>query len=278
MPPFRPSLALFISLTLAPAVSADRGPQSSEAAATPAVKRPARTDRYGDPLPPGALARLGTMRLRVANIQFLAFMPGGRTVASADLDTGRTNVCEWDVATGRRVRHFSLASMSSGVLSPDGKLLVTVSNERPTGTTRIRIWDWATGKERRQLPASDSVPSAVAFSPDSKVLATAGQDKVIRLWDLASGAERRQLTDGRTQWWQLLFSPDGKTLAAASSGRTVALWNLGAGPALRQLEPHAQEIADLAFAPDGQTIATAGFGDPIIRLWGGAPRARGRGN
>src|SRR4051812_1727237 len=67
----------------------------------------ARLDRYGDPLPPGAVARLGSLRLVVAAGAYAAdavtFSPDGKLLASGG---GDTPVSLWDVSTGREVRQL----------------------------------------------------------------------------------------------------------------------------------------------------------------------------
>jgi WD40 repeat protein len=82
-----------ISLLLSPVfVAADPPP--------PAEVKSSAVDSYGDPLPTGAIARLGTVRLRHGSysIQALAFTPDGKTLASAGYE-GMLRF--WDTATAK---------------------------------------------------------------------------------------------------------------------------------------------------------------------------------
>jgi WD40 repeat protein len=128
----------------------------------------------------------------------------------------------------------------------------------------VKLWEAASGKVIGQ-PLQHRVAEA-GFSPDSKTVATAGEDEIAHLWDATTGAPIGQPMRHQGKVWAVAFSPDGKTLLTGSVAGTVRLWDAGTGKPIGTPLQHPGRVRAVVFSPDGERIATA-CGDNTARLW-----------
>jgi WD40 repeat protein len=252
--------------------------REAPAAAPPGDKTPpARKDLYGDPLPPRAVVRLGTVRFRHigwGSPYGLAFSRDGRALLSASEDGIRL----WNSRTGEPLRHLPLPGLHirCAAFSPDGQLAAVgvyqFAKENDPGVSSVRVLDASSGKELRAFSrgAERGVEvSTLAFTPDSKVLVSLGTDGVFRLEEIATGTEllRHKFQGGNGG--RVAVSADGAMLAICPGWNTpkVFLWEWQAGQEPRELKVPPNGTRSLALSPDGKTLATGDDGQEGIRFW-----------
>jgi dipeptidyl aminopeptidase/acylaminoacyl peptidase len=206
----------------------------------------------------------------------IAYHPHGQVLAAG----GRGMVFFFDTATGDLLGkleglHPRLTALA---FSPDGKQLAVASST--TGETHeVRLYEESRDAERRPMAFSrgawergdvvgthSDVIQDLAFSPDGKLLASCGYDRLIKLWDTESKKELRVLKDHSDSVYGLAFSPDGKLLASAAADRAVKVWDVATGRRLYTLGESADWVYAVAWNPDGSQLAAGGV-DKSIRVW-----------
>jgi WD40 repeat protein len=287
------STVVYLTLSDADSVAAKGVPPGKEKIESTGT-RP-RTDFHGDPLPPGALARMGTVRLRNPGaVTRLAFAADGRTLASWHGGQGGS-VCVWEAPSGREIRRGPVphGRLYDLCLVAEGRSVAVLGND----SGEVFLWDFASGKEPapRLTPAKETPaggdPDQERFgffvvSPDGKTLAAgsygfANRKRLVQLWEVQTGKGLSQLkvvrkldrNQGVIQW--LAFTPDSRTIVSAcpasdSAEDVLTFWDAGSGKEMSRMRtPLAyrhEAGAAVAFPTDGRFVAL-GLQDTTVRLW-----------
>jgi RNA polymerase sigma factor (sigma-70 family) len=235
----------------------------------------AQTNAFGDPLPDGALRRLGTLRLRHRqHIAAVAYSPDGSLLASSGWDEV---IHFWNANTGESIRELTDPSRDSNLaiaFSPDGTKLASTG-----GSGRVRLWDVKSGKKLLDIKGHKDRAFGLVFAPNGRSFATAGYDGMVRVWDATSGAELHTFSSGvqsSDNSQPLAFSPDGQTLAAGL-GETIWLWDVKTGEQRLVIrKAHGSAVLSLAFL-DKDTLISGGHRHVDAGKLDGRPSVRGVG-
>jgi WD40 repeat protein len=139
------------------------------------------------------------------------------------------------------------------VFSPDARYIASVSHSDHT----VRIWDGAIREQLAVVPENCRV-SYVAFSPDSKLLALGGEDKVTTVRKVANGEEVIRFAGHASTVRGIAFNPDGRTITTGEQNGTVKVWELATGREVLTIRTRHEFLTELAFSPDGKFLASGG--------------------
>jgi WD40 repeat protein len=186
-----------------------------------------------------------------------AFSPDGTKLSDG--------VSIWDLAAGKASAALEDAGPTFHlVFSPDGKLIAggkaELAGRRITRQEAVLLWDAASGKLLRRTPGVKAW--ALAFSPDARLLATAGGEgeDTVQLWDAATGAAKSALPGHRGGAYSLAFSADGRRIAVGGGSPggpgLVKVWDIEPAKVVCDLAA-STPVEAVAFSPDGKSLAAA---------------------
>lgn len=186
------------------------------------------------------------------------------------------------------------------VWSSDGNTLAAIDRN----SNSIELWNAKSGEKLSVIEDTQPI-YGIAFSPDSKTLASGSKNGNINIWDVASGQvtatfkhspivqEVAFSSDGSmllslgiddVRLWNIssgeqiakmggylgvfsaALSPDNQNIASGTAAGTIVLWDAKSGSELNKLVGHELPIFSFAFSPDSKTLAS-GSNDKTVRLW-----------
>jgi WD40 repeat protein len=128
----------------------------------------------------------------------------------------------------------------------------------------MEIWSLPTFVKVNQVSEGGTV--AVAFSPDSSLLASVPRDSSIAIRDAITCDVRKILKGHSSLVLSIQFSPDGKWLVSGSWDFTVRVWDVGSGKLQSTLIGHEKAVSCVKFLAEGNLVAS-GSHDETVRIW-----------
>jgi WD40 repeat protein len=267
----RMSFVLFLILALVGRPQPVQG--APPAGATPAAANPvAHHDLVGDPLPRGAIARLGSIRLRHAGpVDAAVFSPDGRWLASHA--QWESFIAVWETASGKlRCRvPMPVAAVAKMAFAADGNsLAVVVQTGSFTGEILVECWALAAVERTLRFRDEERNPEdgVLAFAPDGTHLYYGRSS--LRRFDVARGKRVYRLPMGRggsrtevEAVIALALTPDGTTLVTAEGDGTVRLRDAPTGK--ERCRVAGVPASQLAFSADGKLLALGTV--DAVELW-----------
>jgi WD40 repeat protein len=200
-----------------------------------------------------------------AEVNAATFSPDGRTLYSGSYDG---SVVAWDVSGTRRLgRPFSITHYS------DSRWASAVSSQRSLfavspGPNQIEVWSAATLTVVRRLRGPFGDTSEIRFTPDGRLLATAGTTHAL-VWDVRTRKLARAFPAGGGSS-TVAFSPDGRVLAVEGQpANAIKLYDLRTGDQVVELPERDGTPQHIDFSPDGKLLASATLGG-VVDLWDAA--------
>lgn len=192
-------------------------------------------------------------------VRAVAASPEGARAAWA-LDDGA--VVLFSLETMKEISRTPAVAAGALAFAPQGAPLVALARD----DKRVSLLDGQTGAEVAALDGHDGAVTALAFSPNGRVLATGSADTSVRLWEAQTHQQLAVLQGPGERVGALAFSPDGQQLAVGSDDGSLYLWSLasGRGQLLAVLRLHLGDVSLVAFA--GPDVLVAAGSDRTVRV------------
>ena len=198
-------------------------------------------------------------------VRSLAVSPDGGSLVCGGED-GLVKLVNLATKAEQTTHSAHQAAVVSVVFSKDGGKLASASDWGSDGGS-IKMWNLKSGLNQPEWQITFPA-TALAFSPDGKMLAAAGWN--IQVWNSTKGQPLAKAMGDPPPINSLAWLPDGKTLASCASDRNIRLWQIPRTNSVvtenRIIGAHLDSATCLAISADGTTLAS-GANDGSVKLW-----------
>lgn len=213
--------------------------------------------------------------------------PDGKWIATGGKDQ---SIRIWSAETSRMVcllggHAGAVSALSFAKRRPRNASIAAQQQQLPlhlvsAGQDKVmKIWELPSAAKLTEGKAAASVKKSkvtviahqkevndVLVSPNNKLVASAGQDKLVRIWRFPEGDLLGEMAGHRRGVWSVAFSPIDQVLASASGDATVRLWNLKDFKAIRVFQGHSSAVLRVSFLANGMQLMSSSV-DGLLKLW-----------
>ena len=196
-------------------------------------------------------------------VQSLAWSPDGKHLASGDFK----HIVVWNLDQTDKKSEYTnnlVGRITSLKFTTNGQTIVA-SDGVPTKNGLVHFISLNDQKSQTIEAHKDSI-YCVRISPDGKVLATAGADKLAKLWDFETHKEISKYEAHMGYVLSLAFNADGSRLATGGADKVVNIWDVKTGKQEIVINKHPAPVSALAWSDDSKKLFSA-CEDGAVRLF-----------
>ncbi len=215
----------------------------------------------------------------------ITWSPDGKQIVAED--GARLNVGFWDPATSAdslgdlQIYHedqfglFNYRNATAVAWSPDGAHVAAAWSPNFTyGLPTQQVYVWGNSPAMCGLdndcPVAggrhNALITALAWSPDSKRIASASMDNTVLIYDVASQKNLVIYRGHTAAVTAVAWSPDGKYIASAGADKTIQIWDAANGKRMLTLSGHTGTVMAVAWSSDNRRVVS-GSEDGTVRIW-----------
>ncbi|XP_065636315.1 protein TORMOZ EMBRYO DEFECTIVE [Quercus suber] len=147
-------------------------------------------------------------------------------------------------------------------VSSDGSFIACACDES------IRIVDSSNASIRSTIDSDSEAHTALALSPDDKLLFSAGHSHQIRVWDLSTLNNVRSWKGHNSPVMAMACHVSGGLLATAGADGNVFVWDVDGGFCTHSFKGHKGVVSSIMFHPDpDKLLFFSGGADATVRVW-----------